>query len=177
MSAESIKLFATRSEQYPEPRAEDVVHGTIRAGLAAIPLVGGSVTELMSIVLTPAVARRRDEWLKELADALEKLEKKVEGFKFENLAENEAFISATIQATRIAIGTHQKEKREYLRNALLNIATGKNSDEIKQQIFLNAVEAFSTVHVKALNLIWRTPAISWDKNNIPLHSCPRQKFC
>jgi len=121
-------------------------------------------------VLTPAVTRRRDEWFKELADALDQLEKKIEGFKVAKLADNEAFVSATIQATRIAIGTHQREKCEYLRNALLNIAKGITSDEIKQQIFLNAIEAFTPAHIKALNVIWRGGGlkISWDENSIPI---------
>ena len=170
MTEDLTKLFDTRAKRYPEPTEADVVQGTARAALAAIPVIGGTITELLSVVLAPAVARRRDEWLKELADALDQLESTVAGFKVENLAENEAFVSATIQATRIAFGTHQREKREYLRNALLNIAKGIASDEIKQQIFLNAIEAFTPAHIKALNVIWRGGGlkISWDENSIPI---------
>jgi hypothetical protein len=54
--------------------------------------------------------------LKELADALEELERKVEGFRVENLAQHEAFVSATIQAIRAAISMHQQEKLEALRS-------------------------------------------------------------
>ncbi|MGA2887672.1 MAG: hypothetical protein ABSE51_06435 [Terracidiphilus sp.] len=150
MPEEPIKLFATRSELYPEPRAADVAQGTVRAGLAAIPLVGGSITELMSMVLTPAVARRRDGWLKDLADDFEDLKRKVEGFKFENLAENEAFVSAKIQATLIAIGTHQQEKRKMLRNALLNIALGHAPDEDVQQMFLSYLDSLTSWHIRIL---------------------------
>ena len=60
----------------------------------------------------PAVKRRRDYWLKELADSLDQLETKVDGFKVENLVDNEAFISAAIQATQLAIRTHSQEKRK-----------------------------------------------------------------
>jgi len=111
---------------------------------------------------------RGQDQFKELADDFEELQRKVEGFKFEHLIENEAFVSATIEATRIAIGTHHKEKRKYLRNALLNIAVGKGLDELRQQIFLNAVEAFSPSHVKSLDLIWRGAGqhIPWDENAI-----------
>jgi hypothetical protein len=119
-----IKLFTTRAERYPEPTAVDVAQGSGRAALAAIPFVGGSITEVLSIVLAPAVARRRDQWFKELADALDELQAKVAGFKVESLIETEAFVSATIQASRIAVATHQNEKRGYLRNALLRIAAG-----------------------------------------------------
>jgi len=136
MTEKPIKLFATRAERYPQPTEADNAQAIARAGIAAIPVIGGTIDEILSLVLAPAVARRRDEWLKELADALDQVEKKVEGFKVEELAKNEAFVSATIQATVIAVGTHQREKREYLRNALLNIAKGITSDDIKQQFFL-----------------------------------------
>lgn len=170
MAEDPIKLFATRAERYPEPTEADTALALARAGIAAIPGIGGPINQLLPLVLAPAVARRRDEWLKELADDLDQLEQKVEGFKVEELANNEAFVSATIQATRIAIGTHQREKREYLRNALLNIAKGITSDEIKQQFFLNAIEAFAPVHIKALNVIWRGGGlkIGWDENSIPI---------
>jgi hypothetical protein len=172
MSEPIQKLFTTRAEQYPEPTAADVAQGTARAALAAIPFVGGSITEVLSLVLAPAVARRRDTWLKELADGLEEAERKIGGFTVENLVEDEAFVSSVIQATRIAIGTHQEKKREYLRNALINIALGKTTDELLQQMFLNAVEAFSAAHVQALNVIWRgfSGANSWATNNVPLGS-------
>jgi hypothetical protein len=175
MAEDPIRLFATRAERYPQPTEVDIAQGTARTALAAIPIIGGSITEFLSMVLAPNVARRRDEWLKELADALDEIESKVEGFSVESLAQNDAFVSATIQATHIAMETHQQEKREYLRNALLNIAVGKGLDEVKQQIFLNAIEAFSPAHVKALNVIWRGPALTipWDARAIPI---PRRNY-
>lgn len=170
MAEDPIKLFARRAERYPEPTEADTAQAIARAGLAGIPVIGGPINEILSLVLAPAVERRRVEWLKELADALDQLEEKVAGFRVVELADNEAFVSATIQATRIAIGTHQQEKREYLRNALLNIAKGITTDEVKQQVFLNAIEAFTPTHIKALNLIWRGGGlnIGWDKNSIPM---------
>jgi hypothetical protein len=175
MAEDPIKLFATRAERYPKPTEVDIVQGAARTALAAFPIIGGSITEFLSMVLSPAVARRRDEWLKELADALDQVESKVDGFSVESLAQNDAFVSATIRATHIAMETHQQEKREYLRNALLNIAVGKGLDEVKQQIFLNAIEAFSPAHVKALNVVWRGPAlkIPWDAKAIPI---PRRNY-
>lgn len=37
----------------------------------SMAVVGGSITEVFSLILAPAVARRRDTWFKELADGLE----------------------------------------------------------------------------------------------------------
>ena len=155
MSEDPIKLFASRAERYPESDDADVAQGVARATLAAIPVLGGSITELVSLVLSPAVQRRRDEWFKDLADAVERLERRVEGFRIETLAQNESFVSATIQATRIALATHQQEKRGMLRNALLNIALGAEQNEDLQQAYLTAIEAFTPSHVKVLNFLWK----------------------
>ena len=42
-----------------------------------------------------------------------------------------------------------------LRNALLNIAVGKGPSEDLQQVFLNAIDAFTCSHVKVLNFLWK----------------------
>jgi hypothetical protein len=152
MAEDPIKLFSTRAERYPEPTDSDVALGAGRAALAAIPFVGGSITEILSLVLAPAVSRRRDTWLKELAEALEELERRVDGFRVDNLAQHEALVSAIIQATRAAISTHQSEKLEALRNAVLNVALSKTADEEKQIFFLNLIEAFSATHLEILRL-------------------------
>lgn len=150
-----IKFFPTRAETYPERDGKDIAEGLTRAGLALIPGLGGTINELISMVLAPALERRHDEWLKDLADVVDKLEKRPEGFNVKELGHNEAFVSATIQATRIAASTHQKEKRQMLRNALLNIATGKAQDDQIQQIFLGAIETFTHSHVMVLNFLWK----------------------
>jgi hypothetical protein len=157
MAEDPIKLFSTRAEQYPKPTEADVALGAGRAALAAIPFVGGSITELLSLVLAPAVARRRDTWLKELAEGLEEAERKIEGFTVENLTQDEAFVSAVIDATRSAISTHKDEKRDALRNALLNIALHRSTDEDQQQIFLRYIDELTVWHLRILQLFPREP--------------------
>ncbi len=157
MADETTKLFATRSERYPEPTGADAALGISRAALAAIPVVGGSVTEVLSMVLAPAVARRRDLWLKELADALDDLEQKVDGFSIENLGQDETFVSAVIEATRSAVSTHKDEKRDALRNALLNIALHRGPDENQQQIFLRYIDELTVWHIRMLELFRDPP--------------------
>lgn len=157
MADELTKLFSTRSERYPKPTAADVAFGAGRAVLAAIPIVGGSITELVSMVLAPPIARRRDEWLKELGDGLDEVERKVEGFKIENLGQDENFVSAVIEASRSAISTHKSEKREALRNALLNIALHRGPEEDQQQMFLRYIDEFTIWHVRILALFRDPP--------------------
>jgi len=158
MAEEPIKLFATRAERYPQPDDTDIAHGAARVALSAIPVLGGSITELFSQVVAPALVRRRDQWFKELADALDELGSKVDGFNVNSLIDNDSFISATLQATLIAATTHRREKREMLRNALLNIAVERGPGEELQEVFLNAIESLSCSHVKVLKVIWNGTA-------------------
>jgi hypothetical protein len=157
MADEVTKLFSTRSERYPEPTGADAALGVSRAALAAIPIVGGSITEVVSMVLAPSIARRRDEWLKELADGLDEVERKVEGFKIEDLGQDENFVSAVIEASRSAVSTHKSEKRVALRNALLNIALHRGPEEDQQQMFLRYIDEFTIWHIRVLSLFRDPP--------------------
>ena len=148
MADELTSIFSTRSERYPEPTGADAALGASRAALAAIPIIGGSITELVSMVLAPSIARRRDEWLKELADGLDDVERKVEGFKIENLGRDENFVSAVIEASRSAVSTHKTEKRVALRNALLNIALQREPEEDQQRMFLCYIDEFTVWHIR-----------------------------
>jgi hypothetical protein len=150
VTEDPIHLFAKRSERYPEPDELDTVQGSARAALSAIPIIGESLTEVLSLVLAPAVSRRRDEWLKELSDALDDLEAKVHGFRVQDLANNDGFVSAAIQATRTAVANHNREKRQHLRNALLNIATGRGLEEEWQDFLMQLVEDLTALHVRLL---------------------------
>jgi hypothetical protein len=175
MVEDPSKLFATMSERYPQPGEADAVHAATRGLVSLIPGAGGAIDELLSLVLAPSVSRRRDEWLKELADVVEEMKARIDDFKIEDLAQNEAFVSATIHATRIAAGTHKEEKRKILRNALLNIALGTGPDEDTQQIFLNVVDAFTASHVRVLDVLWRGAGLMagkplWDQNSVPINA-------
>jgi hypothetical protein len=124
-------------------------------GLAAIPVVGGSLVEALSLVLSPALARRKDDWLKEMAEIVESIQAQISDSHPERLFANEAFITATMQATRIALGTHQSEKRRMLRNALIKIGTGQAPNDDRTAIYLRWIEEFTPSHVRALSFFWK----------------------
>ena len=155
MTEQPIKLFASLAERYPQPGEADAVHGAARAALASIPIVGDAAAEDLSVVLSPPVARRRDAWFIELANDLDRVEAKVDGFSVENLVRCEPFLSAVIQVSSAALATHLPDKRTLLRNALLNIALGKAPREELQGIFIAAIDAFSLSHVMVLDFLWR----------------------
>jgi hypothetical protein len=63
-------------------------------------------------------------------------------------------VSAVIETNRIAIGTHQAEKRAILRNALVKIGSGTGPGDDLQQVYFRIIEALSPLHVQILYLIW-----------------------
>ncbi len=135
----------------PEFNGKDAVHAVVKAGLSAIPVVGGPASELFSLVITPSLEKRRDRWVESVGEALKALEARVEGFKIENLKGNEAFVSTLMRASQAAIVNHQKEKLEALRNAVLNAALPNAPEQNLQHIFFRIVDSFTPSHLKVLN--------------------------
>jgi len=134
----------------PKPGVGDVAHTLTRAGLSMIPVIGGGLKELFASIVTPPLVKRRDEWVESIAKELKELENSVEGFRIENLAGNESFVTVVVQATTVAIRNHQKEKLEALRNAILNAALSCNIEENLQLMFLNFIDTFTPWHIKIL---------------------------
>lgn len=83
----------------PKPTKGDVAHTLAKAGLSAIPIVGGPAAQIFSVIIIPPLARRRDAWVESIATALKELKGKVDGFKIENLRDNEIFITTVMHAT------------------------------------------------------------------------------
>ncbi len=61
----------------PEEDIGDVAHTMVKAGLSAIPAVGGPVAEIFAAVIAPPLVKRRDEWIEAIAKHLKELEGKV----------------------------------------------------------------------------------------------------
>jgi len=130
-----------------EPSAGDYAHAGVRAGLSTAPFVGGPLVEFFTMVIAPPLAIRRDAWLIEIFTRLKKLEDEIEGFDIENLAKNENFISTLLYATQVAMRTHQKEKLDALRNAVVSSAIRPTIDENLQIMFLNLVDRYTRWHL------------------------------
>jgi len=139
-------------EPLPQPTVEDVAHAGGKGLLSVIPIVGGVASELLGLLSSPVV-QRRDDWFADLERRLRELEGRVDGFRFDDLAQNEQFVSATLQATQVALRTHQPEKREALRNAVLNISLGKAPVDDRQSVFLNLIDRFTPLHLRVLRFL------------------------
>jgi hypothetical protein len=145
----------------PKPGKDDAAHAVARAGISAIPYVGGPTVELFNALITPPLERRRRQWMEEVADGLRKLEQE-RGIQLEKLQENAAFIDILMHASLVAIRNSQEDKRRALRNAVLNAALPKPPDQAQQQIFLYLVDSFTEWHLRILRFFHNPPG--WFQN-------------
>jgi hypothetical protein len=108
--------------------------------------------EIFGMVIAPPLQKRQAEWMEEVAHGLKQLEGRAEGFKIERLKDNEQFISIVLTATQTANRSHQQEKREALRNAVLNVAAGSGLEQDAEAIFLSLIDRFTAWHLRILRL-------------------------
>jgi len=150
-----------------EPNAVDGALSITRTLVGIVPLVGSPLTELVTAIFGSPVSKRRDDWLIYVVEGLEETKARLKDFAPENLKDNEQFISATLQATQIAIRNHQREKLEALRNAVLNTAIGINIDETVQLMFIEAIDTLTPLHLRVLKY-FDDPKAYFENNNVPV---------
>jgi hypothetical protein len=88
----------------------------------------------------------------------------------ENLQQNEQFISAVIQASQIAMRTHEAEKLAALRNAIVNLAQGQSVDDTLLQILLSHIDSLTEMHIRLLK-VFQEPKVpsQWIEDKINLY--------
>ena len=150
--------MSTDELEPPKRSGADTLHALAKAGISAIPIIGGPGAELFQHVVQPPLEKRRIEWMGYVGEKLLELERR--GVDIEELSGNEEFVSAVLHASQLAVRTHRQEKREALRNALFNIASGKVPEESVQQIFLEYIDSFSDLHVQLLKFFQQPPDTS-----------------
>jgi hypothetical protein len=138
-------------EEAPEERTADLLQKLAKMGTSGVPVVGGPVAEFIGL-LQPSVERRRDDWVEDIAHELNRVRARVKDLEDRDIYDDEAFVSAVLNASSVAVRTHQTEKREALRNAVLNSALRNEPDEDLQAIFLALVDRFTPWHLRVLKL-------------------------
>lgn len=144
------------------PEYADAGYSAVRAGLSMIPIVGGAAVELFQFVLQPSLEKRRMEWMKKVSEAITELQNK-HGIELENLQDNGVFIDTVIQATHIAYRNSQDEKREALKNAVINSGCPHALEQSLQQMFLSWLDVFTVWHLRLIR-IYQNPE-KWEKEN------------
>lgn len=163
-----------------DPQLEDCAKRIVKSAISSVPMVGEALAEFISEPL----AQRREDWLNDLAIRLGELERRVDSFHLDALRDNEQFVSAVLQATQVALKTHQKEKLEAFRSGVLNVALGSAGDDNVQTVFFTLLDRFTALHLRLLKA-FRVPHpnaadreyLSWKVQGIPSYGArPRTQM-
>lgn len=131
-------------------------HTTMTVVDAAASLIpGGSYAagQIARRLVAEPLEKRREEWFTAIGEGLGDLQERIGDFDPSALADNEDFVSTVYEATHLAMKTHREEKREALRNAVLNVAAGVSIDEVLRGAFFSAVERYSPLHIRVLKVL------------------------
>jgi hypothetical protein len=135
----------------PVESTGDHLHMLARAGISSVPVVGSPAVELFNTIIAPPIRKRQQEWMESVAQGLRRLEEKHKCV-VDELKNNDAFIDTVMQAWQAAARTAKQEKRQALRNAVLNSAGPHPPDDAKQQMFVNLVDTLTVWHLRILDL-------------------------
>ncbi|HEX2051554.1 MAG TPA: hypothetical protein VHJ34_13120 [Actinomycetota bacterium] len=151
-------------EPYPTDQgAGDWVHGVAKGALSGVPFAGGVLAEVTSLLWTPRLQKRRDEWLQDLAETVENLRQ-----KYDDIAErldDDAVLTVAVRAARAAASTHEEEKRKALRNAVLNSALRVEPDIQIQQILTELIDRLTEAHLQMLAFV-ADPSGWYERNGL-----------
>lgn len=117
-----------------------------------VPGVNYGKEKLLERYVSGPLEQRRVKFHERIAEGLEHLEERLEGFDPKRLGENEDFISAVYEATQAAMRSSREEKRRYLANAVINIAKDDNFSEITSEFFFKMIDRFSILHIEILRI-------------------------
>lgn len=136
----------------PKVESADIIHSLVKAGFSAVPVVGPVAAEIFSLVIAEPISKRRDAWIESIASDLKMLEERIDKFKIADVSKDEIFVTTLLHATQAALRSHQKEKLEALRNAVLNAAMRTEPEVDLHLIFLNLVDSLTPWHLRVLQL-------------------------
>lgn len=152
----------------PKTEKSDIAHAVVKGALGAIPYAGGLASEFFALLIKPPVTKRLETWIESLSQELSRLSEKVEEFQVESLSDDEMFVTAVMHATQSAVRTHQQEKLDALRNAVMNVALHTSPDEDLQLMFLGLIDKFTPWHLRVLIHFHENPP-SWMHGSDPVY--------
>jgi hypothetical protein len=117
-----------------------------------VPFVGGPLAVVTATIFGYAYSKRVDQWRDELTATVQYLIDH-HGLTAEDLADDDEFLDAVATATRIAAAPSSADKRRRLRNALINIGSGKAPEADKQAIYLRYIDELTPSHMRLLDFM------------------------
>ncbi|KAB7696304.1 hypothetical protein [Plesiomonas shigelloides] len=136
----------------------DKVHRIARAGIAAIPMLGGTSVELLNSIIAPPHEVRTTKWLHKLTEAVNLL---IETYNInqESLSNNDKFFSAIIRSSDIALRTSEDTMLNALASGLVFSATTQDKDEAIITLYLLSLSRLTSLHLTLTKYIADLPPV------------------
>lgn len=134
-------------------KGRELTQTAIEAIVNLVPAAGSTIAVLLMAGLNHKLNQRRERWLTELAEAVEDLRQRYDGFDPDALVDNDAFVDAVMTATQTVYRTSQQEKIAVLRNAVLNSAMPDAPDLDIQQLYFDLIDRLTPTHMRLLALL------------------------
>ena len=112
--------------------------------LSLFPVGGTLVTCVWDSIKSHSVQKRMDEWTNLIENRLCTIEKTLE-----EIGDNEVFASAMMRATEIAIKTAEREKLEYLANAVKKTVEIDINESVVM-MYMHMIDEYTAWHLKIL---------------------------
>jgi hypothetical protein len=138
-------------DESKERSVGDWAHGVVKAAVSTVPVAGGPAAELFSFLVAAPAAKRRTQWIESRAARLQSVEERIPGL-LASLPDREEWVTAAAHAAQVVTRTHQQEKLEALRNAVVNVATGAAPEVDRQMMFLAWIDSFTPTHLLVLRI-------------------------
>jgi hypothetical protein len=132
--------------ELPKTAAIEAVVSALQAGAGLIPFVGSPIAAAVGFGGLRIIEKRQTVFFEAVVHGLDDVQLQVTEFR-------ESFWTILFHAAEIARRTHEQEKIEALKNAVVHAALPDAPDDVEQHIFVNMVGDFTTLHVRVLNFI------------------------
>lgn len=137
---------------HAKDRAEDTAVAVLEAAASMIPFVGGPASVLVNRSFGSAVQRRNDRIFAKIESDVQELLHRMNLADSDAVLNSEEFMAAVHRVFRASQETTSDEKREALRNALLNGYVGPGFRGQRDE-FLTLVTRYEPGHVVVLGAI------------------------
>jgi hypothetical protein len=135
--------------ELPRQTGKDITYGMIKGAVGSVPGVGSLAAEVFSLAVQAPIERKRDNFLKDLADKVDSLTDDMT--EMGQLFSDDRFISTLFQGINIHMQTTGNKKAEYLQNAAINSVVLSPEEDIRLK-FMSTLQTIGIVHIEMLKL-------------------------
>ena len=150
-----------------KPTARELAEQAIIAGAGMVPIAGSPIAVAFAVAMGWSYNRRMRAWLEDLAAAVSELQDaQDEALSIDDLADNDVFTDAVVNATRAAQATHHEDKLRALVNGVVHSIAPDAPTVDEQARFFRLVEDFTPAHLRLLSFL-DDPGSVFDASGIP----------